>query len=672
MHRHRMRPLAPVLVLVLGVVAFLAAGEPARTGSVDPAVREQIRRTVMEELGLEDARLVDLAPIGDLPDRLEVDLGDAEEGLPLELDRRSFRSPGFRLLVQDAAGEIAETPAPAPRTYRGGIEGESDSRAALSVTPGGELDGVFERNGELFAVQPTSVVVPAAPPGLHVVFRVEDSYLLEAFDCGVPDLQGDHAIDQRSDAQGAGRGTEILITEIAFDADVQFFQLNGSSVPNTIADIEAVMNGVTLIYERDTEITYTITTVIVRTSEPDPYTTNDPGGLLGQFSQEWNQNQQEVQRDVAHLMTGRNLSGSVIGIASLGVICNIRGAYGLSQSRFTSNMSFRVALTAHELGHNWDSPHCSGADCRIMCPGLGGCTGDVTRFGAFAIGAITNHRNTRDCLDPLEDPLPLPFVDTFQDSFFDDELWSVTDRAASADFATNEPTEPFAMNLDSLGPDPTAQDLVVSKPLLLGGQSNVTLSFFTEAVRVEAGESLFVEYLASDLQWSEVTEVVSDGQTEEFFRFRSFDLTGDALHDEFRVRFRPQVDGAIDDWFVDNVSICAATVLASVTPQSTSVAAGSPLFFDASATNVSGQSQPTEAWVSVFRPDSGPLFSSNPKFGPKSFSLNPGQSRSRNGLRINVPGGATPGAGYRVIVFIGDFDTGEVCHTAEFEFTVTP
>ena len=71
---------------------------------------------------------------------------------------------------------------------------------------------------------------------------------------------------------------------------------------------------------------------------------------LEQFTDEWNSNQGAIVRDVAHLMTGKNLDGNVVGIAYLTKVC-LANSYGLSQSRFSVSMPNRVALTAHELGH---------------------------------------------------------------------------------------------------------------------------------------------------------------------------------------------------------------------------------------------------------------------------------------------------------------------------------
>jgi hypothetical protein len=191
----------------------------------------------------------------------------------------------------------------------------------------------------------------------------------------------------------------LLTAEIAFDADFEFYQLNGSSVNNTVSDIEAVMNSVETIYMAQASISYIVTQIVVRSSPADPYTTSVPGSLLDQFRAYWNDQHYYVIRDVAHLMTGRDMEGTVIGIAWLSVTCTSpTAAYGLSQSRFTNNFSSRVALTAHELGHNWSAQHCNGdADCGIMCASLGGCTGSLTQFGTTPRNQIIAWRNSHNC-----------------------------------------------------------------------------------------------------------------------------------------------------------------------------------------------------------------------------------------------------------------------------------
>ncbi len=314
----------------------------------------------------------------------------------LHLAPHSVRADEFQLLVQGADGTIAPATPPPPATVRGIVAGFPESHVAGSLE-GGRLTAVVRlRAGERpWGIHPAADLDPAAPAAEHVLYDAADVLPLPAV-CGVPDVVGDVRPDQPTGADG-GPTTEYA--QIACDADVQYYQKNGSSVASTVADVENVINGCDGIYDSDFQIRYIIGTILVRTSEPDPYTTTSPSPLLGEFKTEWLANQGAIQRDVAHLFTGKNLAGSVIGIAYLNGICSFGSGYGLSQSKYTSSLTYRVALTAHELGHNWGANHCNGdSDCKIMCSGLGGCTGGVTSFGASASATILAKKAIASCL----------------------------------------------------------------------------------------------------------------------------------------------------------------------------------------------------------------------------------------------------------------------------------
>ena len=77
-----------------------------------------------------------------------------------------------------------------------------------------------------------------------------------------------------------------------------------------------------------------------------------------------------------------------------------------------------------------------------------------------------------------------------------------------------------------------------------------------------------------------------------------------------------------------------------------------------------------QAWIDVFRPD-GTALTSNPRFGPKSFGMSPGQVRQKFDIRLRIPAGTTPEPGYRVVASVGTFPS-TVIHTTEFTFEVTP
>ena len=276
-------------------------------------------------------------------------------------------------------------------------------------------------DGSLWSIQPVSEVALGTPPSWHVVYDFTDVRPGLGI-CGNDDLMEVNAVQTDSSAPGeegedestppeGGPGAQVgeRVADIAFDADVEFFRLNGSSVNLTLFDIERVANAVNVIYRRDVRIDHWISAIIVRTREQDPYNQTNSSALLCQFRTWWNANHRGISRDTAHLMTGKNLDGNIIGVAWTGVICNVEGrgrlcnvdanlAYGLSQST-SSNFARRVALTAHEVGHNWNAGHCDGDnDCNIMCATIGGCSGNLTSFGTRSRNSIAAHRNSRDCL----------------------------------------------------------------------------------------------------------------------------------------------------------------------------------------------------------------------------------------------------------------------------------
>ena len=338
--------------------------------------------------------------------RLVVPQGGAYAEIELELSgeastivafRHSGRAPGFRAHAYDDAGELVEVDPGPVRTYRGMVRGVRGSRVAGSIVDG-QLRALLRLGeDEVWAIQPATDADPDADRDLYLVYESRD-VLPGPWTCGTPDNIIQDVLHQFDGASPEGGNPKIC--EIAWDADFEYYQLNGSSVPNTVTDIENILNSVEAIYLNDVNVGYLLTDVIVRNSPSDPYTTNDPSGLLSQFQQEWLNNQGAIHRDVAHMMTGKNLAGSVIGISFGGGICSQFFGYSLSQSKFSNNFILRTALTAHEVGHDWTAQHCDGQnDCAIMCSAINSCPGGSQKFGAAAKAKISGLAAVSPCLD---------------------------------------------------------------------------------------------------------------------------------------------------------------------------------------------------------------------------------------------------------------------------------
>jgi hypothetical protein len=325
----------------------------------------------------------------------------------IELSSHSVRTSGFRLLVQKADGKLVpENPGPV-QTYRGSIVGLPGTIVAASILHDGFYGRIVTKRGENYWIQPDKAV--AAKKGRHLLYRAEDT-IRGTNGCGTDKLANPRPGVRRipvaptrkpavatvpSNGGSTSQSSAPQVAELACDADYEYYVDYGSSATNVNNRIESVINTMNLQYERDVNVTHEITTTIIRTSSSSqPYTSSDAVTLLNQMRTEWNANQGGVNRDIAHLFTGKSVNGGTIGIAWIGVICHGSYGYGLVESDFNNNFACATDLSAHELGHNWNAQHCG---CRRNTM-----NSSITCANAFhskrTIPVITSFRDSVGCL----------------------------------------------------------------------------------------------------------------------------------------------------------------------------------------------------------------------------------------------------------------------------------
>ncbi len=308
----------------------------------------------------------------------------------VNLEPNDVRAASFKLLVDDGT-TLHELPRPASVTWRGDVSGHPSATAAASII-NGSLKAIvsFGQNTPLWSIESLNQVDPQQPRNSYAVFSAAES-TLTGITCGV------NTTGHKPHQGTQGPAGAVSVAEIAIDCDLDFYQRNGSNSTTTQNKVTTIMNGVAAIYIRDVNIDYVITTVIIRTVAT--YTTTDMRQLLPQFRTRWQSSHGGVKRDVAHLFTGKGSFSGIVGIAYVGVICG-SSSYGCDKA-FSSSMGTNVGLVCHELGHNWNAPHCSGSSCNIMCASLsgGGCAGVLSSFGPSTISVISSFRNSRSCLD---------------------------------------------------------------------------------------------------------------------------------------------------------------------------------------------------------------------------------------------------------------------------------
>jgi hypothetical protein len=256
------------LAMALGLVAS-ASGQ---------SFEDRFEDLAREKLNLDRYELQNLIIPANDREATEVSIELNGETLTLELLPSSDRAPGFRVVTIDRLNRRHQPALPPETTYRGQVRGKAGSRVAASIINGGLRAQIYTDDGQ-WGVQPAFELDDQAGLQVHVVYRAQD-IIPGDYACGVDHKEPrefEHVPPQAGAAFGGSCGN---VAEIAYDADVEFYILNGSSINNTVADIESINNAVNLIYEADVDITHIITEIRIWTSEVDPYTSTDSSTLL--------------------------------------------------------------------------------------------------------------------------------------------------------------------------------------------------------------------------------------------------------------------------------------------------------------------------------------------------------------------------------------------------------
>lgn len=368
-----------------------------------------ILQIVEKRLGLTGSSVVllDLPTGMDSPTLVAVPILD--QVITLDLRPYSIRSAGYQLLVQGADGLLVPHDPGPDTTLRGDVWSMPDSSVHATLDATGLYASIRMADGEVWWLEPLSGRFAGATRDQHVLYRATDVQRPGGV-CGNSDMDAmppAEAADENGGAAGGGGNCGgMCIAELACDADREYFQFWGSvsAVQNRIT---SVVNALNNQYRTEVGIEHQITAIIVRTSEPDPYSSSDNDGLLCQFINEWTSNQQSIPFDVAKLFTGREIDGSVIGrAANFGEICDRQGscdgsggglddgAFCYSQNDCCGTFACATDLAAHELGHLWGAHHCNPCAGTTMHTPLQ-C---ANTFAQFSADEIVAHRNSRTCL----------------------------------------------------------------------------------------------------------------------------------------------------------------------------------------------------------------------------------------------------------------------------------
>lgn len=225
--------------------------------------------------------------------------------------------------------------------YRGHISGDPASTASISIFRD-QISGVIHT--------PQGIYSFAKIPGesLHFMHKRVHSDVQD-FECQT--LGEYNPVSKYNNESFKSNSTCTVPVEIFLECDFDMYQSFGD-IDATVAYATSLFNEVASLYDIE-NITLQISSIAVWTTD-DGYTDNTEGIL--DFGSDLLQN--GFPGHFAHLLT--NDPGSNGGIAYIDMFC---GATPFAYSDITNNMSnfpdysWDVQVVAHELGHNFGSPH---------------------------------------------------------------------------------------------------------------------------------------------------------------------------------------------------------------------------------------------------------------------------------------------------------------------------
>ncbi|MFT5264566.1 MAG: hypothetical protein ACI8YQ_003312 [Polaribacter sp.] len=291
-------------------------------------------------------------------------ISDNEE-IEINLEKKNPFSSDFRVRRAEGSKRM-ETKYSQATCYQGKVKDFPNSLVAISFFED-KIMGVVSYNGDDYNLGVYTKGINQADD-VYVFYPESNLLQQQIFNCHT----SDDAIAIDSDmALSSDRAMTNNSVKIYFECDYKMYQDNGSSVQNTTDFVTGMFNVIAAVYAID-DICVELSEVFVWTTD-DPYPSLGAEEALTAFG---NQLNGSFNGDVAHLLSTATAGNG--GLAYLDVICdnNIGIGYSNIDDYYLGlpNYSWTVAVVAHELGHNFGSPHthsCSwagGAIDNCFCP----------------------------------------------------------------------------------------------------------------------------------------------------------------------------------------------------------------------------------------------------------------------------------------------------------------
>ena len=252
----------------------------------------------------------------------------------------------------------------------GSVIGEPGSSVFIAATEAGVF-GWVELGESRFIVSSGPYTDQHAPAVFDTASASFASISWVPFSCNTPLLPGyEGGVAPEEGPQGLLGGCRVV--DIALDTDQEYLALFGGNQAAALGYLQTLVAGSDEIYRRDLSIQLRLSYARLWTTA-DPWNGTDSLVQLEQFRAYWQAQMGSVGRDVAHLISPRNLGGGIAwGDAlcssfSYGVCGNMTGFFPTPMVN-NSVQNWDIIVFPHELGHN-----CGAIHTHDYCPPVDQC-----------------------------------------------------------------------------------------------------------------------------------------------------------------------------------------------------------------------------------------------------------------------------------------------------------
>ena len=282
------------------------------------------------------------------------------ENVALLLFKAQVLTDNFRLTLRDARGEYPANYTPGAY-YRGIIENDPNSIAAISFFGNGDVMGIFSNKDGNYVIGELN-----DQSKQFIIYNDRDLRVANPFTCQVQDEQHNshHPLPDAPDAT-LRSGACGKMVRAYLECDFELYTAKSSNVTTTTNYATGMYNNVATIYQNESISTQTSEVYVWTSADPFPFPNgSNAGDILDAFG---SLRQDTFNGDLAHLISGANSGSGYSGLAWLGVLCSTYWAVQQSGRFAYSNIahtyqtvptySWSVGCVTHEMGHNLGSEH---------------------------------------------------------------------------------------------------------------------------------------------------------------------------------------------------------------------------------------------------------------------------------------------------------------------------